>query len=1169
MLATTNVGLVVAVIEYLKSRPTPVAKNVEYNNTDYAALDMDELVDVANLAGGSVEVYDSKDDYEKQKSAQSKFISTTSEFDIAIPAFEPISQTIQVLDYVSNEPMSNILVALNGVPRFTSVYGTITTTIDTEYVELVVQPQDNDEYVPHIEYMHVTGGTYTVKLKKSTDDISIFAAVMSYDGDNINLVTQEYTIDQNSPASSDTAIIRVSTNLPQADKYYIKQHGNIIKESYTQDIVVDMKKDFAVGGSVTIGIEYEGLTKEVDTYLSFVFIDSLNLSEMIGLNEQKDEPTDIGDEILGKWEWTIIASISAMIDIGKSDFSIGKGLSIEHDNRTHTLKILYGIKLNYSPDWINKDKVKLCDSFKDAYKANRKKGISVIESLKKNFGDLNAKKSNITGSNKSFSFEFELELNGFVDIDSRTGKLVEIGFDFSLDASFTFGFQFYVFFIPAYLSITLGVNLELEIAFNKAKETILTFIITAYLKLGLGVGIQGIAGINAYGQANFEWTITNSSDGNSFKIDLVFGIEGTIAFWNFDVPFGNIHLHNQPLPINNKTKLYEISSISNNKESNTLVLNKKPKIVSLGDKKIMTWVDESSGRDEYNDSVLYYSVFENNKWGQVRFVDSDGTGDFLPSLYSDGEAAYVAWQDLSKVMNENNTLDDMLSSSEIVVSKFDTATNTFEAPVKITSNNTLQTMPKFAKSLDSKNSSTSLVWMTNSENDPFGQTGINSLMSSTLQNGAWSKPTLVYKTEKPIISFDAMYNNSSVELAINIDSDNDLLTVDDRDIILYNVSEKSQISVGNDDVINSNPQFSIQDGKMSLFFYSDGNIVYVDDFSTNTINNVTQNPQMQASGDNFVTTSDGKNTAILYPQNNNDGIDDESSDDVVPNVLLGLVYDAQNQIWNNNIEIDTVDDKIQAFASEFDGNTISYTYFNNTITQSTQIDFDTYSIGNSVEINDAYMIDTLQYDAKNDIFVNLQNNGAYSIDKVDFKIFDKIYPIALDESLNTGTSTIIKLSAYVPNIETNSIELSVTLDGVYYSTYSLLVYTSQVTMSIDKYIENGIERFVLTLNNIGQLDDTVQLYIKEFDSDGRLLYKSIKIDITKGETKTLNIELDYTQLELFEPNILYFELVTSNSQMYNEYSKQSINGVEKIDNSKFLSYLHLNNLLNQAREVSL
>jgi hypothetical protein len=1166
-----NAGLVIAIKHYLDNRETPIAKNVEYHSTEYSAFEMEELSNIADMVGGSFDVFDSqeeRDTYQKSKQTVVKDEKLKEAILSNIRNFEPKKQRITVLDKLTNLPMSNVLVSLDGIPRFTGIDGSITTTIENEYVKLLVQSPDN-EYIPHIEYIQATGGDYTVTLRRPSDSIEFFATVMSYDGDNINLLTQSYTIDQNSEASSDIATIRVTTNLPQADKYYIKQNGKIVKESTTQDIVVNMVDDFVVDGDVVIGVEWEGVVKEVTTLLSFVYIDTINIAEMLALSSQDGISVDIGNEILESIEFSFLSGMSNMFELKRTEkTNWGIGFSIVHDNRNGIICIAVGLRLSINIRETNRDKLAIFDAFKYAYDAISKNGYGTIQSLKNSFGFIESLSSKFEAQSPKFSLDFDFEVNGFAEIydvprfiNGELKQFKSISFDINLGISFTIGFQFIVFFVPVYLTITLGFNAEFIFLWNEYTEFIFKIILKLYVKLGVGIGVQGIAGVNAYGQANFKFIYENNPDEESwiFSIDLQFGIEGTILLWSFDVPIGEpIQWEDKLLFYRPKTKLSELAKNdkSREKSSDTLsTINRSPQIVTIGNKKIMSWIDRDSSRDEYNYTALHYSIYENGQWGQIKIVQNNNTADFLPSLYSDGENAFVVWQSLSKKMSGNNTLEDMLSASEIYISQFDFDTNTFDSPMQISTSSTrLQTMPKFAKSQDSKDPIT-VVWLSNTENDPFGQIGVNELYSSTLSNGQWSLPNKVYETTQPIISFDTAYINGQLNFAINQDVDNDLTTIDDRDIILY--TNREQIVLGDDEIVDSNPQFSVHNDRLSLFFYSDTNIVYIDNFIALTVNSVTQNDQLQTSGDDFTPISDGSHTIILYPQNN--GNDNG-------NKLLASIFDSQQNAWNNNIEIDNIDQEIDFIIAEFDGNTIHYAYLDDSITTNNQIQFDSYLIGNSIKIDNAFMIENIKYNSFNDIYIDIINNGAYGIDNFEIEILDKAYPISLEESLLVGQQININVPIYI-EATIESLTIKVLLGGVEQGRYVMPIFNSQFTMTIYKFVDIDKEWFIATITNEGILDDTVQITVKEFDQNGRLLHKSMQIDIAKGETKSLRIELDYEQLELFGANQICFELATTHPQMYSVDNKQLISGAIKVDNSQLELYLQLKEALEQAKRL--
>lgn len=64
--------------------------------------------------------------------------------------------TVQVLDKLTNKPIPNAIVRLNGVPRYTTKEGTVKVTLVEDVYELFIEKigsKDKELYNPHIEFL--------------------------------------------------------------------------------------------------------------------------------------------------------------------------------------------------------------------------------------------------------------------------------------------------------------------------------------------------------------------------------------------------------------------------------------------------------------------------------------------------------------------------------------------------------------------------------------------------------------------------------------------------------------------------------------------------------------------------------------------------------------------------------------------------------------------------------------------------------------------------------------------------------------------------------------------------------------------------------------------------------------------------------------------------------
>ncbi|MCL1944830.1 MAG: hypothetical protein FWF56_03370 [Firmicutes bacterium] len=107
------------------------------------------------------------------------------------------------MDNLTSQPLSNVAVWIDDMPRFTNRDGIVSTTIDKERVYLLVE-QDN--YIAYMEYMEVSNSDKVIYLKRPSDDLNVSAVWLSYNDDVANLLIQDYGIDMDDNAKIDITV---------------------------------------------------------------------------------------------------------------------------------------------------------------------------------------------------------------------------------------------------------------------------------------------------------------------------------------------------------------------------------------------------------------------------------------------------------------------------------------------------------------------------------------------------------------------------------------------------------------------------------------------------------------------------------------------------------------------------------------------------------------------------------------------------------------------------------------------------------------------------------------------------------------------------------------------------------------------------------------------------
>lgn len=216
-------------------------------------------------------------------------------------------------------------------------------------------------------------------------------------------------------------------------------------------------------------------------------------------------------------------------------------------------------------------------------------------------------------------------------------------------------------------------------------------------------------------------------------------------------------------------------------------------VMENGTTKMMVWLSQDNDRTAANSSVVVFSVYDKaaNTWSEAQIVDDDGTADLYPRAYVQDNRIYVIWQNTTKQLAEDASLTDLGENSELKTAVYDLETGSFTDMEEIapenssesgetgTDNKTLYSDPKYA----SDGRKLYAVWTVNDSGDFFGTTGSNSLMAAEKTDDGWSTPSVLANNLGMILSYDAAVINGTLYAAASVDTDGDIQTDTDWEII--------------------------------------------------------------------------------------------------------------------------------------------------------------------------------------------------------------------------------------------------------------------------------------------------------------------------------------------------------------------------------------------------
>lgn len=191
-------------------------------------------------------------------------------------------------NYVASVPISNALVRLDGVPRFTDKQGRIKASVNKRYVELYV---NRTGYNPYIEIIDASSGDKVVNLKKPSDDIDIYSAMFEYQGKMFNLLQQPCYVLRG--IDEVFSVLTVESNV-EADRLMFYVNGDLRKVTFGNEMYFT-DEDFDSYGNedkFTVRICYSGIYSEYrEIFIKFCDYDYTDIKAeiMSGIERQSRE----------------------------------------------------------------------------------------------------------------------------------------------------------------------------------------------------------------------------------------------------------------------------------------------------------------------------------------------------------------------------------------------------------------------------------------------------------------------------------------------------------------------------------------------------------------------------------------------------------------------------------------------------------------------------------------------------------------------------------------------------------------------------------------------------------------------------------------------------------------------------------------------------------------
>ena len=335
--------------------------------------------------------------------------------------------------------------------------------------------------------------------------------------------------------------------------------------------------------------------------------------------------------------------------------------------------------------------------------------------------------------------------------------------------------QYMIGVIPVYIKVSYGAKggVESALVYNWTEKKIdaeksgVTLSLEPYLAAEGGVGVMAVAEVGVEGKGSMPFsTKLGTNDETKLSLKGTLSLKAKLLIFEYSLKLAEAEL--KLLPIEQPQSIAQAAGISElsmndfklsdshylEKESlwlgnsaiqpfslettetgaaeRVLKTNIYPdadmQMVTAGDTKMILWTEGDPKRASINNSKLVYSIYNaaDDTWSAPEAVADDGTADFAPSVVSDGERIYAAWQNINREFTNDAALSEVAAASTAVMSVW-TAGEGFSDAVTVSEAGCMAVMPKIALNADGK---PYVAYLQNTDNNLLLTTGQNHICYS-------------------------------------------------------------------------------------------------------------------------------------------------------------------------------------------------------------------------------------------------------------------------------------------------------------------------------------------------------------------------------------------------------------------------------------------------------
>lgn len=182
---------------------------------------------------------------------------------------------------------------------------------------------------------------------------------------------------------------------------------------------------------------------------------------------------------------------------------------------------------------------------------------------------------------------------------------------------------------------------------------------------------------------------------------------------------------------------------------------------------IMIYLDDDGTKSDINKTTLFYTIYKDGVFSEPQKVYEDGTYNDSAAICKNGDTLCIVWEKATAPLSDDDGLEKLVESTGLYYSEF--VDGTFTEPTEISRNQKY----KSAYTVISNGEETAAVWVENSKNDLYSESGENIVKQKIYKNGEWGLETTLFTTNNVISELNAAYcGDEPVVSVVYLNNDN-------------------------------------------------------------------------------------------------------------------------------------------------------------------------------------------------------------------------------------------------------------------------------------------------------------------------------------------------------------------------------------------------------------